>query len=327
MINSYLPKVSVIVPIYNGENDLPELIQCLRSQTYPVAQVEYLLVDNYSCDRTSTILQSEATIPGLSIVPLLETNIQSSYAARNTGIRAATGEIIVFTDVDCRPEPNWLSEIVPGFINPKLGIAVGEIIAFPGQTLWEKYADRQNTLSQKHTLAHPFYPYGQTANLAIRRQVFLEVGLFRPYLTTGGDADICWRIQQQTNWQLEFFPSAIVRHRHRSTLPEFQSQWRRYGKSNRYLHELYGVDLMRELPTSEYLYLLARWLGKELPINLIKAIARQVPSIDLFSTPVSLLAAAARAAGQRQAQLPPLARQIDWLSPPEEGEALRSLPN
>jgi glycosyltransferase involved in cell wall biosynthesis len=46
MIKMFLPEVSVVVPIYNGEADLPDLIECLRSQTYPPDSVEYLLVDN-----------------------------------------------------------------------------------------------------------------------------------------------------------------------------------------------------------------------------------------------------------------------------------------
>ncbi|MFM7789605.1 MAG: glycosyltransferase, partial [Microcystis panniformis] len=42
----FLPEVSVIVPIYNGEKDLPSLIDCLAKQTYPRQLVEYILVDN-----------------------------------------------------------------------------------------------------------------------------------------------------------------------------------------------------------------------------------------------------------------------------------------
>ncbi len=61
--DGFLPQVSVVVPVYNGEMDLPELIECLRSQTYPPHRVEYLLVDNNSRDRTSTILQTAASNP------------------------------------------------------------------------------------------------------------------------------------------------------------------------------------------------------------------------------------------------------------------------
>jgi cellulose synthase/poly-beta-1,6-N-acetylglucosamine synthase-like glycosyltransferase len=308
--------VTVIVPIYNGEADLPDLINCLRSQTYPTDRVNYLLVDNGSCDRTSSLIQQaaqESASQGIVLQYLKEDRIQSSYAARNTGIRAATGEIIAFTDADCRPQPNWLEELISPIADSSVGMVAGEIVALSGKTLLEKHAERHKVLSQQHTLNHPFRPYGQTANLAIRRQVLEQVGLFRPYLTTGGDADLCWRVQQQTSWKLQFAPTAVVQHRNRSTVQEYQSQWRRYGCSNRYLHELHGVELMRENTTQEYLYLLSRWLVKELPIGSIKAIALKTPPIDILSTPISLLGAWARAVGQREAQLPDKAREIEWL--------------
>ncbi|MDZ8092527.1 MAG: glycosyltransferase [Nostoc sp. DedQUE05] len=314
---SFLPMVSVVVPIYNGEADLPELINCLLSQTYPKDRVEYLLVDNNSSDRTLTILKTSAENSPITIRPLSETQIQSSYAARNTGIRAATGEIMVFTDADCRPQPQWLDTLIQPFVNAEVVIVAGEILALPGTTLLEQHADRQETLSQKHTLNHSFRPYGQTANLAIRRIAFEKVGLFRPYLTTGGDADICWRILAENIGRLEFAPSAIVQHRHRATLQELQSQWRRYGRSNRYLHELYGVDLMREMTPREYGYRLARWLLKEVPRDIKKALAKPVAAIasqatlvDLLNTPIGLFTARARTAGQREAKLPENAKII-----------------
>ncbi|MDM9584220.1 glycosyltransferase [Nostoc sp. GT001] len=306
----FLPMVSVVVPIYNGEADLPELINCLLSQTYPNDRVEYLLVDNNSSDRTLSILKTSAENCPITIRPLSETQIQSSYAARNTGIRAATSEIIVFTDADCRPQPQWLDTLIQPFVNPEVVIVAGEILALPGTTLLEQHADRQETLSQKHTLNHSFRPYGQTANLAIRRIAFEKVGLFRPYLTTGGDADICWRILGENIGRLEFAPNAIVQHRHRATLQELQSQWQRYGRSNRYLHELYGVDLMREMTPKEYGYRLARWLLKEVPRDIKKALAQQATLVDLLSTPIGLFTARARTAGQRDAKLPENAKII-----------------
>lgn len=306
-----MTKVSVVVPIYNGEEDLPDLIECLRSQTYPIDQVEYLLVDNNSSDRSKTIIQTAAESNQIKICPLSENQIQSSYAARNAGIRAASSEILAFTDGDCRPQPQWLENLIQPFSDSNVGIVVGEIVALSGKSLWEKYADQQDTLSQKHTLAHPFCPYGQTANLAIRRQAFVEVGLFRPYLTTGGDADICWRILRETSYQLKFAEKAMVKHRHRSTWRELQSQWRRYGKSNKYLHELHGVDLMREFNTKEYVYRLSRWLLKELPLTMVKIISGKAEVVELFNTPIGLLNGRARILGQRSAKLSEQARQIE----------------
>ena len=83
-----LPFVSVIVPIYNGEGDLPDLVDCLQQQTYPAERTEYLLVDNNSGDRTASLLKTLVqTSHPMQICLLQESTIQSSYAARNVGIR------------------------------------------------------------------------------------------------------------------------------------------------------------------------------------------------------------------------------------------------
>lgn len=315
-MNQILPRISVIVPIYNGEADIPELLSCLKAQTYPTDRVEYLLVDNASRDRTSVLLQAavqEAASLGIKFCHLKENKNQSSYAARNTGIRAAVGEILAFTDADCRPQPDWLSLLIAPFKASSVGIVAGEIVALPGKTLLEKHAERHQVLSQQHTLNHRFRPYGQTANLAIRRKIFEQVGLFRPHLTSGGDADLCWRIQQQSDWTLHFAAAAIVQHRHRSTWREYQKQWRRYGCSNRYLHELHGVELMRDLTSTDYLYRMVRWLVKEIPVNTMKAIARKTPAIDIIGTPINLFGAWARTTGQREAHLPKKAQEIERL--------------
>jgi cellulose synthase/poly-beta-1,6-N-acetylglucosamine synthase-like glycosyltransferase len=310
------PSVSVIVPIYNGETDLPDLLNALLSQTYDRERVEYLLVDNNSRDRTSDLIQDAiqaGSNRGIKVRGLIEAAVQSSYAARNTGIRAANGEILVFTDADCRPLSGWLHHLIAPFIDPAIGIVAGEVQAFPGNSVLEKFAERYETLSQKHTLAHSFLPYGQTANLAVRRQALEQAGLFRPHLTTGGDADLCWRIQQQTQWKIQFAEAAIVQHRHRTTLSELRQQWQRYGRSNRYLSELHGVSLMRELSHFDYFYRFNRWLLKELPRTGLKMMSRQADLSDMLDTPLNLFCIQARAIGQRRARLPSAAQEIEWL--------------
>ncbi len=307
----FVPSVSVVVPVYNGEEDLPELLAMLGAQTYPGDRLEYLIVDNGSADRTLEILQS-STLPHLKV--LSQTQIQSSYAARNLGIKNARFDLIAFTDADCRPQPEWLANLVQPFAHPEIGLSIGEITALPGNTLLEQHAERQETLSQKHTLAHPFCPYGQTANLAVRRCIFAEVGLFRPYLTTGGDADLCWRILRKTEWKYQFVPEATVQHRHRRTLKELQKQWYRYGQSNRYLHQLHGVDLMRPLTRKEMLYRIGRWIGKEVPTTGAKMLLGKGDIVDLVNTPLGLYTFQARTRGQQEANLPDHARYIEPLT-------------
>lgn len=310
----FSPFVSVIIPIYNGEADLPDLLRCLVAQTYPRDRVEYWLVDNNSGDRTAELIRAavaEWQPQGLMLHYGSEPQIQSSYAARNTGIKAAQGEILAFTDADCRPLANWLTDLIPPFQDEAVGIVAGEVVALPGSSLLEDYAERHETLSQKHTLANAFLPYGQTANLAIRRTALEKAGLFRPYLTTGGDADLCWRIQQSGTWQIRFVETAAVQHRHRTSLKELRKQWQRYGRSNRYLHELHGVPLMREPQLQDYLYRTTRWLGKELAIATKQAIMGKGRWSALLDTPLDLICVQARTQGQRTSKLSDAARAIE----------------
>ncbi|MEO1181001.1 MAG: glycosyltransferase [Cyanobacteria bacterium J06636_28] len=313
---TFFPTVSVIVPIYNGETDLPGLIDCLLGQTYPAERVEYLLVDNGSCDRTPHILKAAVTraqAVGLTLKHLSETQIQSAYAARNTGIRAATGEILAFTDADCYPAATWLETLVQGFQDSQVGLCVGEVTALPATTWLERYAERKNIMSQQDTLAHPFCPYGQTANIAVRACAFEKIGLFRPHMTTGGDADICWRIQRDGGWQLHYAEAATVQHHHRTSFKELYKQWYRYGRSNRYLHQIHGIKLTRPLMPHEIRYSLARWLVKELPTGIIKVLMGKAEPIDLAMTPVGLYCFRARTLGQRESRLPENADEIAWL--------------
>ena len=314
--NQYFPRVSVIVPIYNGEQDLPGLLDCLIAQTYPAEQVEYLVVDNASSDRTPQILAAATekfAAKGLTYKPLSETEIQSAYAARNTGIRAATGEFLAFTDADCYPQPNWLVGLMQPFSDEQVGLVAGKITAFPGTTWLEHYAERKEMISQAATLANRFCAYGQTANLGIRLTALKQVGLFRPYLTTGGDADICWRVQREGThkgkpWKIYYAEDAPIAHRHRQTLAELKKQWYRYGKSNRYLNQLHGVKLAWPLPKKERNRTLLRWALKELPIAAVKVVLGRANFADIVTSPLDIYCAQARDLGQKESSLPDEAR-------------------
>ncbi len=311
-----LPEVSVVIPIYNGENDLKDLIDCLYEQTYPTEKVEYLLVNNNSKDNTENILKrltEKAKLDNFPLFYLSENEIQSSYAARNKGIKQSKSEIIAFTDGDCRPNRTWLENLIKPLAKLDIGIVVGEIIALEGDTILEKYAEFTETLSQKVTLANPFCPYGQTANLAIRKDCFREVGLFRPYLTTGGDADICWRILRETNWQIEFAETAIIKHRHRQNIKELKKQWQRYGQSYQYLHELHNIPLKSDFTNQETLYRLTRWLLKEIPVNTLKLMLGKSKIVELIRTPLDVICFLEMTKGKKASKLPENAREIEYL--------------
>ena len=91
--------VSVIIPVYNDLKLLSTCLECLDRQTYPKTRFEVLVVDNGSD------LPVQPIVSRYSNVKLEKESMPGSYAARNRGIAAARGEILAFTDADCRPSP------------------------------------------------------------------------------------------------------------------------------------------------------------------------------------------------------------------------------
>lgn len=233
---SILPLVSVVVPVLNAEKTLPDCLNALVSQEFPKEQYEVIIVDNGSTDGTWTIIQSY----GPAVRGLQEFRVQSSYAARNTGVRASRGALIAFTDADCVPDSSWLRHLLESFENPSVGCVAGEVLPFDPVAPVEKFSAKAGILRQRNTLNHRYRPYAQTANVVYRRKVFEQIGLFNGSLKSGGDADLCWRMQEQTGWELSFNDAATVEHRHRSSTRELWKQQVRYGQGSAALQLLYA---------------------------------------------------------------------------------------
>lgn len=218
-----LMRFSIVIPVFNNPSDLSNCLASIARLRVPEGGVEVIVVDNNSTDDTAGIARSfGATV-------LVERDFQSSYAARNRGIRAARGEFIAFTDSDCIVDEHWLTEIEAA-AQDGVGCLAGEILSASPATLIERFSDEIGLLRQRGPLSGwHFKPYAQTANAVYRRRVFDEIGLFDPSMQSGGDAAIAWRMQDETAYTLKFVPSAIVYHHHRTSVPELWKQFRRYG--------------------------------------------------------------------------------------------------
>ncbi len=312
------PEISVIVPAYNAQNSICLLFERLLSQVYPLNQCEFIFVDNGSTDNTTKAILficQEAQKQNLKFRHVVENHIQSSYAARNQGIRCSKGKILAFTDVDCYPQPTWIADIVKLFGSlPDVGLIGGAIVAAKGQTLIEKYSSRKQILHQARSGSHAFLPYASTANLSVRREVFEQVGLFRPYLTTGGDADFCWRVQQGSEWQLYITEQAVVEHKHRQSLRGLRAQFRRYGKSHKYLEELYQRAIFPPSITHEnYLQSWKKWIIKDMPSGIKRILLKKGNLLDLLVTPLDLLVAREEMLGRSLSSLPENGHHIESL--------------
>lgn len=306
--------ISIVIPILNGQAHIPELIRCLESQECDGVVIECLLIDNGSTDGTVSLLQNVCRNTNkITYKILLEHTQTGSSAARNCGVRHSSGDIIAFTDVDCRPEKNWLKQIARAFKDQSVGIVAGSITPARCNSWLEVFSASNGILSHKKAYAHSFLPFGQTANLAVRRTIFETQGLFR-LLDTGSDADFCWRMQQAGKWRFILCEQAIVAHCHRKTITAICDQFRKYGRSRRYLHCLYRfqsspfVDLLRRIPSW-----CAGQQSAELSAVLAASTAANRGLAFLFKMPLMAILAAEYLQGYYSASLPDASRNIEYL--------------
>lgn len=228
------PFVSVVVPVYNGERTLRDCLEALSIQSYPNDCLEILVVDNNSTDRSQEIALELPKVQLLS-----QTKIQNSYVARNMGVEHASGEIVAFTDADCIPAPDWLSQLVAPFQDPDV-LAVGGIIqdAEPGN-LVERFVGEQNLIGKYLSSPDQFLKPMVTANAAYRKEALISLNGFNDLLYTGADIDLAWRLQLQYGDCIRFAFRAVVQHRHRSNWISMFRQYRRHGFGEVLLDALY----------------------------------------------------------------------------------------
>ena len=125
-----MPSVSVVIPCRNEAEFIAELLDAVRAQELP--PVETIVVDNGSIDGSVAIVEAYAARhPGMPI-RVLQCARPGAAAAMNTGIRAATGEVIVRIDGHSRPRPDYIRRAVAHLDEPKAGVVGGVWEIVPG---------------------------------------------------------------------------------------------------------------------------------------------------------------------------------------------------
>lgn len=205
------PTVSVIVPTRNRSAVLTDMLRGLEAQDFPADAFEVFVIDNCSTDATEEVVREYAArVPFALHYHRMERD-QGPAPARNMGASLARGEILAFTDSDCRPSPQWLSLGVSAF-EEGVSLVTGPLIYKPEQT-GDFFARRTG----ESRVEHPSYP---TANAFYRKDVFLEHGGFDPslcYMDPFGralecaDTDLAWRVLKNGHRNV-FIEDMIVYH-------------------------------------------------------------------------------------------------------------------
>jgi glycosyltransferase involved in cell wall biosynthesis len=217
------PKVSVVVACYNGARTLKPCLDSLARLNYP--DYEVILVDDGSTDATGQIT---SLYPG---VRYLRQANHGLSVARNTGIQAATGEIIAFTDADCRADEDWLYYLVGDLVTSRF-VGIGGHNFLPPEDSPVAAAVLVSPGGPAHVMLNDrVAEHVPGCNMAFYRWALEEIEGFDPIFTKAGDdVDVCWRLQQRGH-RIGFNPAGFVWHYRRSTVRAYLKQQRGYGEA------------------------------------------------------------------------------------------------
>jgi GT2 family glycosyltransferase len=216
------PSVSIIIPAYNAQDTIGAALEALFHQTYS-GRIEIIVIDDGSHDGTA---DRARIFPNVRYFRQENTG---PAGARNHGARVASGEILLFTDADCRPEKDWIEKMVAGFDSEDIGVVAGSYgIANPGSLLARIiYAE----IIFRHKKLMPEFPraFG-SYNVAIRRQVFKSSGGFdESYRNASGeDNDLSYKVLRQGQ-RIRFLKDARVDHFHQEDLARYLQEQYRHG--------------------------------------------------------------------------------------------------
>ncbi len=250
------PRISVVVCSYNGERTIRDCLDGLGGLAYP--DFEVIVVDDGSNDKTAAIAREY----GFRVISSENRGLSS---ARNTGLEAAGGEIVAYTDDDARPDPHWLTYLAATFMSTDYVGVGGPNVAPPGDgpiaaCVANAPGGPLHVLLDDREAEHI-----PGCNMAYRREYLQAIGGFDPqFRAAGDDVDVCWRLQEH-GWRLGFSPAAVVWHHRRNSVRTYWKQQYGYGKAEALLERkwpekynaaghvswagrLYGKGLARVLP-------------------------------------------------------------------------------
>ncbi len=209
-----IPLVSVIIPACNAENTISQAIKAVKAQDYPSDSFEVIVVDDGSSDATALIAEAEG-------VKVIKQSNQGAAAARNRGAKVAKGKLILFTDADCEPVPNWIATMVTRFEDAKVAAVKGAYLTrqtkLTPRFVQLEYEDKYQRMRRFETI-----DFIDTYSAGFRHDVFINEGGYDTSFPSASveDQEFSFRLAKK-GYRMVFEPGAIVFHRHAQSLSDY----------------------------------------------------------------------------------------------------------
>ena len=218
-----LPKMSVVICSYNGASTCESCLASMEKIRYP--DFEVIFVDDGSTDRTQEILKNFPRVRNIQ-----QKNMGLSYA-RNVGMNAATGEVVVYTDSDCEADEDWLYFL--GLALVRSGhTGMGGPNLIPDEGSWVADCVGLSPGGPTHVMVDDrTAEHVPGCNMAFYTWALKQINGFDPqYRKAGDDVDVIWRLQD-LGYSIGFAPAAQVWHYRRNTIAAYLKQQRGYGEA------------------------------------------------------------------------------------------------
>jgi glycosyltransferase involved in cell wall biosynthesis len=212
--------VSVVIPAFNAEETISEVVHAAREQDV-TARLEVIVVDDGSTDQTA----NQAEQAGAKV---LQQSNQGPAAARNAGWRAAQGEVVLFTDSDCKPHNDWAKKLLNGFTNPGDGAVAGSY------GIWNPYSwlarNVHEEIKNRHAKMGGSIRVFGSYNVAIKKEVLEKLNGFDENYrrASGEDNDLSYRMLK-AGFTIGFRPEALVDHLHQESIVAYLKEQARHG--------------------------------------------------------------------------------------------------
>lgn len=222
---SVRPSVSVVVTVRDAADHIGACLDAIGALDYP--EYEVVVVDDGSTDDTRSIVDDHSCPTRLIEVGQPDAPVGIG-ASRNRGVEAADNEVVAFTDADCRPHGDWLTELVPALAAHDIVGGRVRPVGESGPSAYEAVnssldmGDRPNRVSRNGET-----PYLPTANLLARRSTFASVGF--PERNVAEDVNFCWTALDR-GFDVVYDPRGVVNHDYGSG-ERFGHRRRSYGAS------------------------------------------------------------------------------------------------